>query len=399
MSLQALLAEGRPVLVDGGLSTALEALGEDLDDPLWTARVLRDAPGRVLAAHRAFVAAGAEIVISASYQAPDELLAESVRIARRRARSSPPRSRPTAPCSRAGRSTRATTPCPTAGTSGGCGCCSRAGRDCVAIETQPRLDEAVAIAALLDGIDGWVTFTCRDGERTWHGERIEDAVAAVAAVPAVAAVGVNCTAPEFVGELLRRARSVTDLPLIAYPNAGGRWDPASNTWSAAGGFADFTGAQVIGGCCGVGPAGIAALRAERHGDRRRACQRAVGAAGERLALVQAVRAALPELDRVGHEPVAAPVRRARDRRPRSARRSRPRGPRATRGPGSPALPRRPCADAEPRARVAKYASDSASSSASTCPRGAPGAGAAARRSPARRAGSPPVRGPCGSRSW
>ena len=82
MGLRQLLAEGRRVQLDGGLSTALEELGADLDDPLWTARVLRDQPELVLAAHEAFVRAGAEIVISASYQAPDELLAESVRIAR-----------------------------------------------------------------------------------------------------------------------------------------------------------------------------------------------------------------------------------------------------------------------------------------------------------------------------
>ena len=82
MRLHELLAEGRRVQLDGGLSTALEELGADLDDPLWTARILRDQPELVLAAHRAFVEAGAEVVISASYQAPDELLAESVRIAR-----------------------------------------------------------------------------------------------------------------------------------------------------------------------------------------------------------------------------------------------------------------------------------------------------------------------------
>ena len=39
-------------------------------------------------------------------------------------------------CWPAGRSTRATTRCPTGGTSGGCGCCSSASPDCIAIETQ-----------------------------------------------------------------------------------------------------------------------------------------------------------------------------------------------------------------------------------------------------------------------
>jgi len=77
-NLRALLAEGRTVRLDGGLSTALEELGADISDELWTARVLQSQPSLVEAAHRAFVDAGAEIVISAIYQAPDELLAFSV---------------------------------------------------------------------------------------------------------------------------------------------------------------------------------------------------------------------------------------------------------------------------------------------------------------------------------
>ena len=56
----------------------------------------------------------------------------------------------------------------------------------------------------LDGPDAWVTFTCRDGRSTGHGEPIEDAMRAVASSPKVVAVGVNCTAPEFVDELLAR---------------------------------------------------------------------------------------------------------------------------------------------------------------------------------------------------
>ena len=103
-----------------------------------------------------------------------------------------------------------------------------------------------------------MTFTCRDGERTGHGERIEDAVEAVAGVAAVAAVGVNCTAPEYVDELLTRIRAVTDLPLVAYPNAGRTYDAATKTWS--GGASSWHGdaAQIVGGCCGVGPAALTA---------------------------------------------------------------------------------------------------------------------------------------------
>ena len=63
-----MLAE--PVLLDGGLATQLEAQGADLRSQLWSAQVLLDDPGAVVAAHAAFFAAGAQVATTASYQAP-----------------------------------------------------------------------------------------------------------------------------------------------------------------------------------------------------------------------------------------------------------------------------------------------------------------------------------------
>lgn len=261
MSLRELLAEGRTVRLDGGLSTALEELGADIADELWTARVLRDQPELVLAAHRAFVDAGAEIVISASYQAPDALLRRSVEIA----------------CS-AGVLVAASVAPYGAVLAGGQEYTgdyvvpdgwherrlhSLLDADCIAIETQPRVDEAVSIVRALEALDGpdaWVTFTCRDGALTGHGERIEDAVLAVAGSPRVVAVGVNCTAPEFVDSLLSRISSVTDLPLVAYPNAGRSYDAVTKTWSGDPSSCSFAGATLVGGCCGWGPGAIRALQ-------------------------------------------------------------------------------------------------------------------------------------------
>jgi homocysteine S-methyltransferase len=252
--LRQLLADGRRVRLDGGLSTALEELGADLDDPLWTAKILRDDPELVLAAHRAFVAAGAEIVISASYQAPDELLAESVRIARRAGVLVAGSVAPYGASLAGGQEYTGDYDVPDGWHARRLALLLEGEPDFLAIETQPRADEAAAIVALLEDVDCWVTFTCRDGERTWHGEPIEDAVQAVSA-PQVAAVGVNCTAPEHVDELLARIRSVSDLPLVAYPNAGRTYDAATKTWS--GGTTSWSGdAAIAGGCCGIGPAAL-----------------------------------------------------------------------------------------------------------------------------------------------
>ena len=64
-----LLDRHQIMVIDGGLATALEAAGCDLNDPLWSARVLLEAPDRIRAAHLAFLRAGADCIITASYQA------------------------------------------------------------------------------------------------------------------------------------------------------------------------------------------------------------------------------------------------------------------------------------------------------------------------------------------
>jgi S-methylmethionine-dependent homocysteine/selenocysteine methylase len=70
-SLADALATG-PVLLDGGLSTELEARGHDVSSALWSARLLRDDPAAIVAAHAAFAAAGAQVATTASYQATAE---------------------------------------------------------------------------------------------------------------------------------------------------------------------------------------------------------------------------------------------------------------------------------------------------------------------------------------
>jgi homocysteine S-methyltransferase len=68
--------------------------------------------------------------------------------------------------------------------------------------------------------------------------------------------------------LLARAATVTDKPLIAYPNRGDRWDADARSWVAEAGdtydpatVAGWTALRAtwLGGCCGTGPADIAAL--------------------------------------------------------------------------------------------------------------------------------------------
>ncbi len=56
-------------VLDGGLATELEHRGIPLDGVLWSARAVRDAPDAVLAVHRDYLEAGADCLLTASYQA------------------------------------------------------------------------------------------------------------------------------------------------------------------------------------------------------------------------------------------------------------------------------------------------------------------------------------------
>ncbi|NYV77295.1 homocysteine S-methyltransferase family protein, partial [Streptomyces sp. UH6] len=60
------------LVLDGGLSNQLEATGHDLGDELWSARLLAERPEAVTEAHLAYFEAGADVAITASYQATFE---------------------------------------------------------------------------------------------------------------------------------------------------------------------------------------------------------------------------------------------------------------------------------------------------------------------------------------
>ncbi|XP_030945322.1 selenocysteine methyltransferase-like isoform X2 [Quercus lobata] len=63
-------SEGRAAAVlDGGLATELERHGADLNDPLWSAKCLLSSPHLIRQVHLDYLEAGADVIITASYQA------------------------------------------------------------------------------------------------------------------------------------------------------------------------------------------------------------------------------------------------------------------------------------------------------------------------------------------
>src|SRR5271170_344760 len=70
-SLQQLDLTGLHVL-DGGMATELERKGFNLDGPLWSAHVLESSPEAIAAVHREYLEAGADCLLTASYQVSAE---------------------------------------------------------------------------------------------------------------------------------------------------------------------------------------------------------------------------------------------------------------------------------------------------------------------------------------
>ena len=269
------------MLLDGGLATQLEAQGAILSSALWSAQLLLDDPEAIVAAHAAYFAARAQVATTASYQAPLPLIRDSVRLAQQaRDRCTDDQDRWVAGSVGPYGASRAdgseyrgdyglSVPELRAWHRPRIAALVEAGADVLAVETIPCLAEAEALLLELVGTDApcWLSLTCA-GSRTRAGEPAYQGFAMARDVAEVIAVGVNCVDPGDVPGLLALAAEASGKPGVAYPNRGEIWDAQRRAWTAAGRFnpADVTGwveagARLVGGCCRVGPADIAAMRA------------------------------------------------------------------------------------------------------------------------------------------
>lgn len=297
-TLEAALAE-QTLVLDGGLSNQLRAQGLDLSDELWSARLLVDGPEQIEAAHAAYVRAGAQVLITSSYQATHEgfarrgvprgeaagLFGRSVELARRAgertarevwvAASVGPYGAMLADGSEyrgryglsVGELERFHRPRIEA--------LAAAGPDVLALETVPDTDEARAMldAAAGCGVPVWLSYTI-DGDRTRAGQPLADAFALAGEDDQVIAVGINCCEPGDSDGAVELAAAVTGKPVVVYPNSGERWDEEARGFTGGSTFDPSrvrawraSGARLVGGCCQVGPGEIAALSELNAGGR------------------------------------------------------------------------------------------------------------------------------------
>jgi homocysteine S-methyltransferase len=299
-----LLKRRRCVILDGGVGTEInQAVGgrTELDERLWATRALLDAPDAVLDVHRAYLAAGCDVVSTNTWGLSGwrerydvngpvhwiDLARRALRIARSAVDESERRAAVAFSLNGGIESHHedsvallrrlfAEGPPP----------------DLILLETlsvlRPELN--VVVAELVEtGIPVWLSFRrCRHGlcgvfGEHWGGPE-GDAFGRAARgfeEMGVGALLINCLPPDHVQGMTSFLRDFTDLPLGVYPNlgylsdAGWRFDTGVDEaeYARLAGEWREEGAQIVGGCCGVRPGHIAAaqevLEGSEQGDARR----------------------------------------------------------------------------------------------------------------------------------
>lgn len=327
------------LVLNGALGTRLEQVGEVLDPILWSAGHLVTNPASIECVHEEYLAAGADIISTSSYQisyegcysryqmneeSVNELLRKSVTVAK----NSIDKFEASAHQYASKRHYIA----------GSLGCygahlangseytggyrdldvsylaqwhakklavLSTSPADCVAFETIPIVREVQAITQAIDqhpgNITTWISLACQSAKQLNGGEDIEEACRKLEDYDPYTkplhsnnqdtdlfqewdgrnrdriALGVNCTSPQYVEEILQTYREFVakHRVLLAYPNRGDHWHDEGGCYLPHTGvspdeFASLAtkwneaGATIIGGCCQTTPDTIAALANQLH---------------------------------------------------------------------------------------------------------------------------------------
>jgi homocysteine S-methyltransferase len=281
------MTDTRVFALDGGLSTALEAQGLVIDGAMWTGELLLTNSEAVTAAHRSFVDAGADIIITGSYQLSFEggrrvgwtdddierALRNSTTAARLAANDDTLVAASIGPFGahlNDGSEFR-----------GNYGVADGAIRDyhdrrldilldtepdLLALETMPDLAEVRVLLELIESKSAdmpfWVSFTVTEPGAISGGGTFAEACALVEQSGNAMAVGINCSPLSVIMPTLSGVD--TDLPFVVYPNAGQAWDSDAMAWAGEPEYATqrhidewvHLGARIVGGCCGYGPSNL-----------------------------------------------------------------------------------------------------------------------------------------------
>lgn len=306
-----LLSNNTPIILDGALATYLESLGADVSSALWSAQLLTSNPELIYRAHLDYFRAGANVAITASYQASILGLKKHADLSEDEAVVLVEKSAELAFRARNSyleeldedERTSKESALLVAGSVGPYGAfladgseyrgdyslskeetknfhrgrvsaLIRAGVDVLACETMPSFEEAKALVELLaeefpDAL-AWFSFTMRDANTISDGTSLEDVVEVLEKSRQVIAIGINCVSESGALDALRSLSKLTTRLLVVYPNSGEQWDAGSRSWhgkrTEGSDLQELAkaywkaGARLIGGCCRTTPDDIRTIR-------------------------------------------------------------------------------------------------------------------------------------------
>ncbi|HDR7719169.1 homocysteine S-methyltransferase (plasmid) [Bacillus albus] len=295
--IDAILSQHSIMLLDGALATELEAHGCNLDDPLWSARVLLENPELIYQVHSDYFRAGADCAITASYQATIsgfsargiqeqealELIKKTVLLARRarddfwKENTQTNRPKPLVVASVGPYGAYLADGSEYVGNYGvtdktladfhrsRMSALIEAGADLLAFETIPSLQEARVLDALLREFPetyAWLSFSLKNEKEISEGMKLVECARVFEKSEQIVAIGINCAPVTVVTGAIQELRANTKKPIIVYPNSGETYNPETKTWhgheqcNALDILSEEwyqAGARLIGGCCRTTP--------------------------------------------------------------------------------------------------------------------------------------------------
>ena len=291
-----------PLLLDGGLSNELEKQGCNLNDKLWSAKLLETNPEAIIQAHLSYLNSGAQCITTSSYQASipgfmaigydrakaETFILKSVQLAeeaiKRFTTSGFNGFKPFIAASIGPYGAYLSDGSEYHGNYGVSDeklrefhlfrirLLDRSNADFFACETIPSFQEAKVLADILKKTkkSAWISFSCKDEHHLNDGTPIEECAAFLATHSNVFAIGANCTAPKYISGLIKSMKSESALKkIVVYPNSGEAYNAESKTWMGLSDpklFLEMAkewvklGADIIGGCCRIGSDHIRRMR-------------------------------------------------------------------------------------------------------------------------------------------
>jgi homocysteine S-methyltransferase len=292
-----ILSQHSIMLLDGALATELESHGCNLNDPLWSARVLLENPELIYQVHYDYYRAGADCAITASYQATIdgfsargiekiealELIKQTVLLARRarddfwKVHAQHSRPKPLVAASVGPYGAYLANGSEYVGNYGvtderlvefhrsRIAALIEAGADLLAFETIPSLQEAKVLSSLLREFPeayAWLSFSLKNEKEISDGTKLAECAQFFEGDKQIIAIGLNCAPVTYVTGAIRELRKNTKKAILVYPNSGETYNPETKTWHGQELCDRFelqseewyqAGARLIGGCCRTTP--------------------------------------------------------------------------------------------------------------------------------------------------